>query len=305
MATEYERGGNEMSAELSFANGITVTPLAGPFGATISGVDLSRPLSQDAFMRIATALRDHHILLIENQTLDKPQYLAFGQRWGTPITFFNPSHREVEYPNLIVIHNREDTPQEFRNGALHWHVDSSYEDPPASVTMLYAVEAPAIGNETLFIDMAAAYEALSAAMKVRIDDLIVEHGIGDARLYLEGEYRGGVMKGAEAPVQTRPTFRHPLVVRHPQTGAKVLYAPAGSAFGIVGMDTDEAIALLRELKMHATQPQFMQRAAARTGSVLIWDNYAVMHSATPTRYSNRDGERRLLYRISTRDVLPL
>jgi len=304
MAIKFERGGNAVSAESSFANGMTVTPLAGPFGAAINGVDLSQPVSQDAFKRIATALRDHHILVIEEQKLDKPQYLAFGQRWGTPITFFNPSHREVEYPNLIVIHNREDTPQEFRNGALHWHVDSSYEDPPASVTMLYAAEAPAVGNETLFLDMAAAYDALPAAMKIRIDDLIVEHGIGDARLYLEGEYRGGVMKG-DAPVQTRPTFRHPLVIRHPQTGAKVLYAPAGSAFGIVGMDTDDAIALLRELKMHATQERFMQRAAARAGSVLVWDNYAVMHSATPTRYSDRDGERRLLYRISTRDVVSL
>jgi taurine dioxygenase len=151
--------------------------------------------------------------------------------------------------------------------------------------------------------MAAAHEALSPQMKARIQGLIVEHGVGDSRLNLPGEYRGGNTKGL--PVQTRATVRHPLVIRHPQTGVKVLYAPSGSPFGIVDMEADDAMELLRELKIHATEPRFTQRAAARTGNLVIWDNYAVMHSATPTRYSDGDGERRLLYRISTRDVLQL
>ena len=280
-----------------------VEPMAGAFGATITGIDLAKPLPETVFLEIARALRDHHIVVIENQNLDKAGYLAFGRRWGKPISFFNPSHREAEFPELIVIHNRPDTPEEFRNAARHWHVDSSYEDPPAAVTMLYAAEAPNEGNDTEFTDMTAAYDALPEETKARVEGLIVRHGVGDPRLHLDGEYRGG--QTAIPPVQTRPVVEHPLVMRHPQTGRKTIYSPTGSAFDIVGMETEEALALLRELKIHAVQPQFRQRAAARTGSVLIWDNYAVMHSATDTRYSDRDGERRLLYRISTRDVVPV
>lgn len=275
----------------------------GPFGATLTGLDLTSELSPSTLLAVRRALCEHHVLVIENQKLSKSQYLAFGKRWGEPITFFDPRQREGEHPDLIVIHNREDTPTADRNAALHWHVDGSYEDPPASVTMLYAVEAPRVGNETLFANMIRAYSQLSGEMKHRIDGLVVEHGVGDPRLNFVNEHRGGNV--AAPPVQSRPTVRHPLVLRHPQTGEKVLYAPSGSPFGIVGMTTEDGLALLRELKVHATQVAFVHRAAARSGSLLIWDNYAVMHSATPTLYSDEDGERRLLYRISTREILPL
>jgi taurine dioxygenase len=84
-----------------------------------------------------------------------------------------------------------------------------------------------------------------------------------------------------------------------------LYAISGSSCGIVGMDEDEAIALLVDLKKFATQAQFVQRARAETGCIVIWDNFAVLHSATPTEYSDEEGKRRLLHRISTRGLPPV
>ncbi len=283
--------------------GISIQRLNGPFGARAEGCDLTRPMARNEFLVLARALRDHHILLIEQQKLGGGQYLDFGRLWGEPILFYNASHREAEHPNLIVIHNKESTPADKRNAALHWHVDATYEDPPAATTMLYAVEGPEAGNDTLFADMGAAYDALSSAMRARMDGLVVEHGEGAQELNFEGEKRGGAGYGGLK--NSRPLVRHPLVMRHPQADRKVLYAPSGSAWGIEGMAHAEAIALLRELKQHATRPEFVQRAAARTGTVLIWDNYAVMHSATPTLYSDKEGERRYLYRISTRDVVRL
>ena len=134
-------------------------------------------------------------------------------------------------------------------------------------------------------------------MQQKIEGLVVEHGVGDRRLLLEGEDRG-----QNDSADARPAVRHPLVMTHPVTGETAISTPSGSARGIVGMDDEEGIALLIAVKRHMIQPQFCTSAAARSNTVVIWDNYAVMHSATPTKYSDADGERRMIYRISTRDI---
>lgn len=274
-----------------------VTPGHRGFGATITGIDLRTQDSADTVRRLMGLLYRHRFLLIADQDLDEDRYSAFGRRWGEPLLFFNPSHRDQKHPELIVIHNRADTPPEKRNAALHWHVDGSYDNPPAATTLLYAKEGPQVGNETLFCDVVAAYEALPAEMKQQVQDLVVVHGAGDPRLLLPGETRG-----PQTYPHTQPTVHHPLVRHHPVTGERLLYAPSGSARGIVGMGDDEAIELLLRIKRHCVQERFVASAAARTGGLLIWDNYGVMHAATPTRYSDEDGERRYIYRVSTRDI---
>lgn len=266
------------------------------FGAVLSGINISDGLTAGDIATILRSLYRHRFLMIPDQELDTESYLAFARRLGRPIVFFDPAQRDGGTPELIVISNSPDTIAENRDFALHWHSDGSYENPAASITTLYAVEAPASGNETLFCDMVAAYDALDDAMKARLEGLIVVHGKGDKRLMADGEYRG------RANVPSLPQVHHPLVRQHPVTGEKLLYAPAGSAAGIVGMAEDEAIDLLREVKRHATSHRFRAEGAARARSLLIWDNFAVLHSATPTNYSDKDGERRLIYRISTRDI---
>jgi len=91
---------------------------------------------------------------------------------------------------------------------------------------------------------------------------------------------------------------------HPVTMSKALYGFSGTAAGIVGMDERAAVKLLLQLKKHALQPRFRQRAAARQGQILLWDNYSVIHCATPTTFSEADGERRFLYRVNT-NTLPV
>ena len=273
---------------------VAVTAMDGPFGAFIDDVDLGRDVDAD----VIDALYEHHILVIRRQQLSHAAYARFGARWGEPILFFNPRDRHAEFPELIKIDNSPATPEPMRDGAMHWHQDSSYEAVPASVTMLYAIEAPEDGNDTLFADLVAAYDALPEEIRQDIDGLEVRHSPTGGRVALEGEKRGG---GSGAG-RGLPAVTHPLVIRHPFIGRRALYGISGTADGIVGMDDGEAIELLVRLKRHALQPAFQQRARADVGSVLVWDNFAVMHCATPTRYSDAAGERRLLYRISTRGV---
>ena len=277
---------------------VTVTAMPGPFGAFVDDVDLSSRVDKTTTERIVAALYDHRILAIRRQQLSSAAYARFGALWGAPILFFIPGDRHSEFPELIKIDNSPATPESRRDGAMHWHQDSSYEAVPASVTMLYAIEAPADGNDTVFVDLIAAYDALAEETRERIEALAVRHSPAGGKVALAGEKRGG---GSGAG-RGLPEVTHPLVIRHPVTGRRALYGISGTAVGIVGMDENEAIDLLLDLKRHALQPAFHQRARAETGSVLIWDNFAVMHCATPTCYSHAPGERRLLYRISTRGV---
>lgn len=272
------------------------TPMDRGFGATITGLDLAVGLPEATAVDIMQCLYRHRFLMIPDQNMDQDTYIEVARQFGRPIIFFDPAQRDGGRPELIVISNSPDTIPENRDFALHWHSDGSYENPSASITILYAAEAPAQGNETLFCDMVAAYAALDPDLQARIEHLVVMHGKGDQRLMLDGEYRG------RANVPSLPPVYHRLVQHHPVTGEKLLYAPAGSAISIVGMGEQESLDLLRTIKLHATAERFRGEGAARTKGLLIWDNFAVLHSATPTRYSDRDGERRLIYRISTRDI---
>ena len=277
---------------------LSVKPLDGPFGAQIEGIDLARDTDADTIRQIVDLLHHHHVVVVRKQKLSQPEYAWFGRQWGDPILFFRESHRNKEIPELIEIHNAPSTPESMRDGAMHWHSDSSYQKLSASVTMLYAVEAPQVGGDTLFVDMSAAYDALPAATKARIDPLRVRHALTAGKM-LEGEkIGGGSMISAEERQRVEPPI-HPLVLRHPVTGRAALYAVSGSAYGIVGMSDEDGEALLLELKRHAIQECFRLKVKAHVGDILIWDNFATMHSATPLEYSDEDGKRRRLYRIST------
>jgi len=269
--------------------------MPGPFGAFVDGVggELTHP---ETVRLIHAALVAHHVVVVRDVAPTRTEYATFGRHFGEPIAFFDKRSRNSELPELIEIHNSPSTPESMRDGAMHWHQDSTYEVVPAGVTMLLAEEAPVIGNETLFADLVAAYDGLEADTKTRIENLVVRHDPQGGKVALPGERRGGERRSDRAV----PEVHHPLVVRHPVTGAPALYGISGTAAGIVDLDDDEAIGLLIALKQHSLQPEFRQQATAASGSILIWDNLAVMHCATSTEYSDEPGKRRRLFRISTR-----
>lgn len=284
---------------------LTVKRLPGPFGAEVSNVDVARDCDASTIHRLVDLLAEQHILIIHDQKLSKAEYAAFGRHFGTPLPFFIESHRDKEYPDLIRISNAANTPATQRDGAAHWHTDSSYETVPASVTMLYALEAPDEGGATLFTDMAAAYDALPEETRRRIDGMRVKHMVVGGKAI--GDEKVGASHNTEEVRRKREKEMpvHPLVLPHPITGRKALYAISGSAYGIEGMPDEEGLALLTELKLHALQERFRQSYKAVANDILIWDDLATLHSATPLEYSDEPGKRRMLYRISTTGLPPV
>ena len=282
-----------------------IDPLANaPLGADVRGVDLSGSLDAALMKDLADALYEYRVLIIRNQSLNQNAYLTFGRWWGTPIPHVLDHMRMPGYPELLAVGNTEekDRKPEIRNGAALWHTDQSYEAIPASATMLYSILAPRIGGQTRFVNMVAAYDALDEDTKTQIEDLEVAHLYGAGRL-LDDEVMANPLK-TDDQVSRIPTCHHPLVLRHPVTGRKALYATGQSSFAIRGMKDAEAVELLWRLKMHAIQDRFVYAHRYEVGDITIFDTLSTMHAATPIDVADPAEEetRRLLWRISVRGL---
>lgn len=286
-----------------------ITPLPS-FGADVEDID-TRNMTIEDQKELVDALAEHHVLRIRGQTLDKAEYTAFGRVFGAPIDFFFTKDLDPEYPALITISNSPDHDMGRRDGASFWHTDGSYEYVPAYSTMLYAVEAPNEGGETRFTDLTAAYEALPEETRTRIEGLKAQHmlvggkrGPDETPIRLdpdEANRDGGVR--AKKRASERPL--HPLVITHPISGRRNLYAVGGTPYGIEGMELEAGEQLLQEIKAHAVDPRFNTEIKAEAGDILIWDNLATLHRATPIEYSAEEGKRRRLLRISTQGLPPV
>jgi len=271
-----------------------VIPLSRNLGSVVTGLDLAADLPDSVIRALIDLLHARGVIVVKDQQLTDAQYDRFGRHWGRPLEFFIASHRDRQFPALIKIDNDPATPEPMRDGAVHWHCDSTYEEEPAAVTMLYGREAPRVGGITHFASTAAAYDALPEATKARLDGLVAVHELGKAP-WIEGE----TQPDPRRPQRGMPPQRHPLIARHPVTGRRSIFT-SGTAYAIDGMDPAEANQLIRSLREHVVKPEFRIDYKIMPGDVAVWDNYTTVHCASPMEYSAEEGKRRLLYRISTK-----
>ena len=288
-ATPY--GWRMVCASLGESSGFRIQPLVGSFGAEACDIDVCA-LSDAALERLLLCLYRNRFVVLRTGGLTKAQYVAFARRVGEPIRL----SRDADYPEIADITNIGVDTRKERRGAAHWHTDQSFRKTVSSVTMLYSVRAPATGGETQFCNMAAAYAALPAALRERIEGLTVEHRHGVSVAARPGDHVPIPPKGWHQSA----TVHHPLVRRHPITGEKTLYAPTGTSQGIKDMPQREAAALLEALCDHAFQQRFLASHAHSPCDLLMWDNPTVMHRATPIGIATGAEDTRLIHRISLR-----
>ena len=279
---------------------VRIEKLPGPFGVAVDGLDLAGA-TDEAFDELIALLYANHILVIRGQTLSPEDYIAFGRRCGDLVPYFQTRWTLPGHPDILLITN-EAVPGRALPPAENWHADGTYLDRPHSATMLYGREAPEEGGETWFAGTALAYDALDEGTRSAIEGLMVKHvKNGGDRLALAEEHEKALTLDSQTTEEERARLRpvtHPLVLRHPVTGRPALYVSTTTAYGIEGMEENDAIELLLKIKRHVLQPEFRQSYKTRPGDLLIWDNFAVLHKAAPTRLSNADGERRILHRIT-------
>lgn len=274
---------------------ITVEPVSGTVGAVVGGVDLSEPLDESTLTEIRQAFLAHHVLFFHDQDLTAEAQLRFGRYFGELDT--HPFVEGTEtHPEVIEIITEPDDWLNFGGG---WHSDVTFLDEPDLGSILYAIEVPPFGGDTLFADQHAAYEALSDTMKELLDGLVAKHSAGPQ--YAEGGYStlSKSMK-TKSPERADRVVCHPLVRTHPETGKKALYVNPSFTVGIDGMRMDESMALLGFLFNHAVREPFTCRFRWSSGSVAMWDNRSVQHYAL---FDYR-GHRRHMRRITVKGDRP-
>ncbi len=268
-------------------------------GLEIAGIDLSRPLDERTFAAVHGAFLDNLLICFPDQHLDQTQHVAFGRRFGELQVHVLDQYRSPTHPEIYVLSNvkktGETTGEHPDKGTLVWHSDLSFQARPALATMLYGIEVPRAGGDTLFANMYAAYDGLPEATRNRIAGLRAVHDLDASR------QRAGAPPMTEQQRREAPPVEHPLVSTHPETGRKCLYI-SHHAMRVVGLPEAESTALLEELMAHATLPDFVYAHRWRQGEVVMWDNRSTMHKATPY---DAKGERRVMNRTVVKGDTPV
>jgi taurine dioxygenase len=237
-------------------------------GAEISGVDLAAPLDDEVIEELRAALFAYKVIVFRDQPLTAAQHVGLARRFGDlEVHPFAPSN--TDEPELVRL-EKSDTAMGYEN---IWHHDVTWRECPSMGTLLRAIAVPAVGGDTLFADMHAAYEGLDAETKTRIDNLWAVHD------YLQ---TFGRVMSAEKVGQMRqqfPAVRHPVVARHPETGRRHLYVNRAFTSHIEGVEPDESAALLERLFWQADCPEYQFRLRWKPNTLAFWDNRAVQHYA--------------------------
>jgi taurine dioxygenase len=270
-------------------------------GAEIAGLSLSRPLSEAQFSDVREALHRHHVLTFLGQPLQARDFLAFASRFGPPEPHLLDQYHHPEFAQILILSNvrKDGKPIGLADGGTYWHSDYSYLAMPARATVLYSVQAPQVGGDTLFADQEQAYEDLPEAMKKNITGMVTLNIYGNRDdLDLSSRTSAPPPTDEQKARRGATLIRHPLVRRHPYSGRKALYSVSGTSFAIEGLPQDEGLALLRELAAHSTQPKYRHSVSYGVGDVVVWDNASVLHSATLTDPAYA----RTLYRVTTKET---
>jgi alpha-ketoglutarate-dependent 2,4-dichlorophenoxyacetate dioxygenase len=273
------------------------------FAAEVGAIDLRGVHDPETLAEIRAGMDEHAVLVFRDQPFTDAEQLAFAQRLdgqlhtrtGSRVLGKSRLDNEVvaDISNLDSdggIMTSGDRRRMYTLGNRLWHTDASFQDPPGRYSMLSAKVLPPAGADTEFADTRAAYDALDAATKTRLEGLRVHHSIAHSRQILGFEFSPEESESLKGAI-------HPLVRTLPRSNRRSLYV-ASHASRIVDWPVPEGRLLLHDLIEHATQRQFVYRHAWRHGDLVIWDNRATMHRATP--FDDME-HRRELHRVTTLD----
>ena len=249
-----------------------VSPMTPRIGAEIEGVDLGGEIPDELIADIRSALLTYKVIFFRDQDITQEQHIAFGRRFGEleihPVTPLDQPNREIFH-----LRTRPGTPAMAggRTGADLWHSDVTWRECPSYGSILMGRTIPEVGGDTMFADMAAAYEGLSPAMKDWVCSLTAVHD-GSGFAVLQGKPR-------ETFWEHSPLREHPVVRTHPDTGERILYVNCAFTTHIKGLSEKESNWLLDHLYAQAAIPEYQCRFRWRRHSVAFWDNRICQHYA--------------------------
>lgn len=275
---------------------LDIRPLSPAIGVEIRGVELTRPISDEDFARVRRAWEENCIALFRSQTIGEAEQLAFAARFGplgTRVNDHDPqkggTHPAVLYVSNVKVNGK--LTGILPDGEMFFHSDTCYVELPAMASMLYAMEVPAKGGNTLYANGFKAYEALDSDLKARLS------GKRALNVY---DYSGNPTRRASELPPDAKQYAHPLFRTHPATGKKALYVNRLMTWSILGMSENESRATLELLFAHQERPEFVYEHVWRPGDLVIWDNRSCLHARTDFDAN----ERRRLRRVTVLGETP-
>ena len=272
---------------------ITVTPINPVIGAEITGVDLSRELDAATAAGIMDAILDHLVVFFPDQDITPDRQAAFARHFGdvpeVPDSMFRV---HADNPCVSVLENDAERPPTVNN----WHSDYSFAAKPDFLSILHARSIPDVGGDTIWVNMYAAYEALTDPMKAHLAGRLVTHDF--MKLY-ERPFKRHLWEGKrfeymEAARLEHPPVRHPVVRTIPETGRRALFVNESFTRNIEDLDERESASLLAFLFEHIRTPEFQIRYRWEPGTLVVWDNRVTVHYAVADYHPRH----RLMHRVT-------
>ncbi len=277
-------------------------PLTPEIGVEITGIDLRAPLDGATFAAIETAWLDHCVLLARGQDLDEDAQVAFATRFGPLGQNVNKHNGDSKrHPATMLISNIRENGQligALPDGEMLFHSDQCYVAKPCAAALLYGIEIPSRGGETIFANMYRAWETLPEQLKKRIDGRVATN------IFEYSDTDGYGASAIEMFPRLPPGSKHhvhPVVRTHPRTGRKALYVNRGMTLQIEGMERAESDELLKAIFDHQEQERFRYTHLWRPGDLLMWDNRSTIHA----RNDFSSDERRMLRRVTVLGETPV
>jgi taurine dioxygenase len=253
-----------------------ISPLSHAIGAKITGLNLQAPLSSDEIDRLVDTWHAHGVLCLPNQSLSETQQIQFGQYFGELVSTLGEYKISTTHPSIMYVTNEKENGEyigALPDGEMFFHSDMCYVEKPSMATILYAINIPRVGGNTLFANMYKAYEALDQKTKSKIDTLkaVNSYEPGDKATMSVGR-----LKAPTGPNARR--FSHPMVCTHPVTKQKALYVNRLMTESVIGLEKNESDALLDQLFDHQEKADFIYEHHWSPGDLVMWDNRCVLHA---------------------------
>ena len=261
-------------------------PAGRVLGARIEGLDLSQPLQDDEVESIVQALGRHGVVCFPRQKLTAREQRDFAARFGElEVNVASGPYQEPGLPEVMILSNivKDGKPIGLSDAGQDWHTDMSYSRTIAFANVLYALEVPRRNGKTLgdteFSSMHAAYDGLPGDLKQRLDGMTVLHDFNKFWEMMRREKGSKRPPLSEAQRRQKPPVSHPIFLKHPITGRKVLYANPGYSMRINELPQEESDEILEFLFEHQLKPEYRYRHQWSEGDVLMWENFGTIHNA--------------------------
>lgn len=284
------------------AKSFEVRPLCPALGAEIIGLDISKPLDKATSQELAETWRDYLLLLFRKPDMTQQEQIRFAKCFGTigerpkPADSRPEDYSQLDQAFMLVTNIRKDGKPigTLPDGEMMFHHDTIYKAKPHIGTLLYAIEVPSVGGNTLFTNLYLAYNALSNEIKKRVEGRKAKHVYDYERINERNTEEGAG--------DLLESYSHPVCITHPRSQKKALYVDRLMTAEIEGLSEEESEKILNTMFDTAERKDFVYEHIWKPGDLLLWDNLCSSHART----NFSDGERRLLRRCQVQtETIPM